>query len=161
VSDLTFHVVRLGLLVLLWVFVLAAVRAIRVDVFGPRVPRAGRAQPAPVSAPRRPPRQRAQPKQPKPPRQLVVVEGALAGSRVDLGDAPLTIGRAPDSTIVITDDYASNHHARLFPRDGQWLVEDLGSTNGTYVEHTKISDPTPVPVGAKVRVGTTVLELRR
>jgi pSer/pThr/pTyr-binding forkhead associated (FHA) protein len=79
---------------------------------------------------------------------------------ITLGAAPITVGRAPDSTIVLTDDYASNRHARLLPRDGQWLVEDLGSTNGTYLDRTRVTEPTVVPVGTPVRVGKTVLELR-
>ncbi|MCA1822890.1 MAG: FHA domain-containing protein, partial [Frankia sp.] len=53
------------------------------------------------------------------------------------------------------------HHARLMPRDGQWVVEDLGSTNGTYLDRSKVTGPTPVPVGAKVRIGKTVLEMRK
>ena len=63
--------------------------------------------------------------------QLVVTAGALAGTKITLGEAPITIGRAEDSTLVITDDYASARHARLMPRDGQWVLEDLGSTKGT------------------------------
>jgi pSer/pThr/pTyr-binding forkhead associated (FHA) protein len=73
----------------------------------------------------------------------------------------VTIGRGNDSTLVITDDYASTRHARLFPRDGQWLVEDLGSTNGTYLDRVRVSGPTPVPTGVPIRIGKTVLELRR
>jgi pSer/pThr/pTyr-binding forkhead associated (FHA) protein len=74
----------------------------------------------------------------------------------------VTIGRANDSTLVLADDFASAHHARLFPRsDGQWLLEDMGSTNGTYLDRTRVTRPTPVPPGAPVRIGKTVLELRR
>ena len=91
---------------------------------------------------------------------LVVTEGSLAGTKMGLGDYPITIGRANDSTLVITDDYASSKHARLTPRDGQWLVEDLGSTNGTYLDRAKVGGPTPVPIGAPIRIGKTVLELR-
>jgi pSer/pThr/pTyr-binding forkhead associated (FHA) protein len=92
---------------------------------------------------------------------LVVTEGALTGATRPLGSAPVTIGRAHDSTLVLTDDFASSHHARLVPRDGQWLIEDLGSTNGTYLDRTKVISPMPVPLGASVRIGKTVLELRR
>ena len=77
-----------------------------------------------------------------------------------LGEAPITIGRAEDSTLVITDDYASAKHARLVPRAGQWFVEDLGSTNGTYLDRAKVSAPTPVPLGVPIRIGRTALELR-
>ena len=81
------------------------------------------------------------------PRKLVVTAGGLAGTRIGLGDQPITIGRADDSTLVLTDDYASTRHARLMPQDGQWFVEDLGSTNGTYLDRDKVTGPTPVPLG--------------
>ncbi|MCY7365484.1 MAG: FHA domain-containing protein, partial [Frankiaceae bacterium] len=93
-------------------------------------------------------------------RKLVVTEGALAGTTVSLGEGPVTLGRADDSTLVLTDDYASSRHARLVPGEGSWLVEDLGSTNGTYLGTAKVVRPTPVPVGAQIRIGKTVLELR-
>jgi hypothetical protein len=154
-SELAILLVRLGFLALLWLFVFAAVRTIRLDVYGPRVPKSSRPapQPAPAKAPAKPKGRLA--------RHLVITAGSLAGTSIDLANAPVTIGRAPDSTLVLTDDYASSHHARLVPRDGQWLVEDLGSTNGTYLDKTKVTAPTPVPPGGKVRIGKTVLELRR
>ncbi len=94
-------------------------------------------------------------------RKLVVTEGALAGTTIKLGDSPVTLGRADDSTLVLTDDYASNRHARLVPTDDSWTVEDLGSTNGTYLGGAKVTRPTPVPLGQQIRIGKTVLELRR
>ena len=159
-SDLTFLLVKLGLLALLWFFVLLAVRAIRVDVFGPKVPRAARpSAPAPAAAPK--PGKAPKPKGAAVPRRLVVTEGDLTGTSVELTDATITIGRAPDSTLVLTDDYASTHHARLMPRDGRWVLEDLGSTNGTFVDRAKVTGPTAVGPGSRVRIGKTVLELRR
>jgi pSer/pThr/pTyr-binding forkhead associated (FHA) protein len=92
---------------------------------------------------------------------MVVTGGSLAGTTIDLADSQITIGRADDATLMLTDDYASTRHARLFPQDGQWLVEDLGSTNGTYLDRQKVTRPTPVPVGVPIRIGKTVLELRR
>ncbi|MDP9466000.1 MAG: FHA domain-containing protein, partial [Actinomycetota bacterium] len=94
-------------------------------------------------------------------RRLVVTEGALAGTTIGLGEGPVTLGRADDSTLVLTDDYASSRHARLVPGAGAWLVEDLGSTNGTYLGAAKVVRPTPVPLGQPIRIGKTVLELRR
>jgi pSer/pThr/pTyr-binding forkhead associated (FHA) protein len=161
-SELTILLIRLGVLALLWAFVFAALRVIRLDVYGPRVPRASRpatkqpARPQPATTSQKPVKTKG-----KLPRHLVVTAGSLAGQSVELENAPVTIGRAPESTLVLTDDYASTHHARLVPRDGQWLIEDLGSTNGTYLDKTKVTGPTPVPAGAKVRIGKTVLELRR
>jgi hypothetical protein len=49
---------------------------------------------------------------------------------------------------------------RLVPRSGQWFVEDLGSTNGTYLDRAKVTAPTPVPLGVPIRIGRTSLELR-
>jgi len=79
---------------------------------------------------------------------------------VTLGNAPVTLGRAHDATLVLTDDYASNKHARLAPTADGWMLEDLGSTNGTYVGSQKVSRPTKVTVGSQIRIGKTVLELR-
>ena len=158
-SALVVAAVKYGLLLLLWLFVIAAVRTVRADLFGARSGRpavapapAGPAAAAPVG---RPGRNRSQA------RKLVVTEGALAGTTVALTDAPVTLGRADDSTLVLTDDYASTRHARLVPGDDAWLVEDLGSTNGTYLAGQKVARPTPVPLGQQIRIGKTVLELRR
>ena len=155
-SALVVAVAKYGMLILLWLFVLAAVRTIRTDLFG----RSG-------VAPARKPRASAAPARPaktvkrSAARRLVVTEGSLAGTTVTLADVPVTLGRADDSTLVLTDDYASSRHARLVPGDGSWLVEDLGSTNGTYLAGSKVSRPTPVPLGAQIKIGKTVLELRR
>jgi pSer/pThr/pTyr-binding forkhead associated (FHA) protein len=95
------------------------------------------------------------------PRILLVTAGNLAGTTISLGEQQITIGRAADATLVLTDDYASTRHARLFPQNGTWVVEDLGSTNGTYLDREKVTQPTPVPVGVPIRIGKTVLELRK
>jgi pSer/pThr/pTyr-binding forkhead associated (FHA) protein len=71
------------------------------------------------------------------------------------------IGRAPECTLVLDDDFASARHARLFPQDGGWVVEDTGSTNGTFLGGVRVTDPARVEPGVPVRVGRTVLELRR
>ena len=86
--------------------------------------------------------------------------GGLAGTRIGLTGAPVLIGRANDSTLVLTDDYASTRHARISLQDGVWFVEDLGSTNGTYLGQRKVDSPMPLEIGVPVRIGKTVLELR-
>jgi hypothetical protein len=158
-DELVLAVARLGLLLLLWIFVFAVVGVVRRDLFVGARP--GRL----VSAPRaaatggggaRP----AKVKKGRVAHQLVVTAGQLAGTRLTLGESPITIGRAEDSTLVITDDYASARHARLVPRAGQWYVEDLGSTNGTYLDRSRVSGPTPVPIGVPIRIGRTSIELR-
>ncbi|TGY77451.1 FHA domain-containing protein FhaB/FipA, partial [Cellulomonas shaoxiangyii] len=95
------------------------------------------------------------------PSRLVVTEGPLRGTTLPLGSSAVLIGRAPSCTLVLDDDYSSSRHARLFPQDGQWFVEDLGSTNGTYVGDHRVERATPVPTGTSVRVGQSVLELQR
>jgi pSer/pThr/pTyr-binding forkhead associated (FHA) protein len=92
---------------------------------------------------------------------MVVTGGPLQGTIINLTEMPITIGRATDATLVLSDDYASSRHARLFPQDGQWIVEDLGSTNGTYLDRSKVTRPTPVPLGIPIRIGKTVIELRK
>jgi pSer/pThr/pTyr-binding forkhead associated (FHA) protein len=148
-------------LVLLWAFVVAAVVAVRHDVFGARRP-----EPAtPTAAPNRPPRRTRPAREPRnargAPRELAVVEGTLAGTTLPLEDSPITIGRGDDATLVISDDYVSTRHARLSPRDGAWVIEDLGSTNGTFLDRHRVTSVEPVAVGVPIRIGRTVLELRR
>ena len=153
-QELILLVMRAGVLVLLWLFVLYAARAIRRDLF------AGRARATPIPAmPSAPKASKAQRK--ASPRKVVVTAGPLTGTNVTLGTESVTIGRADDSTLVLDDTYASTRHARLIQRDGQWYVEDLGSTNGTYLDRTRVTSPMLVPVGVPIRIGKTALELRR
>jgi hypothetical protein len=161
-NALTLTLIRVAFLAVLWLFVIAAIGVVRTDLLGTVATkmRRGRSQIAPMPPP--------QPRPPRPakpgrgtPRFLVVTEGALSGVSIDLADQQVTMGRANDATLVLNDDYASTYHARIFPQDGQWLVEDLGSTNGTYLDRQKVARPTPVPVGVPIRIGKTVLELRR
>jgi hypothetical protein len=157
VTEAAYLIIRLTFLALLWLFVLAAVRAVRSDLFGPSRRQLRRdAPPQAVFAPPPPKARRG-----KAASKLLVVSGRARGLSVPLGQGPVTLGRARDSSLVLDDDFASAHHARLVPHQGQWYIEDLGSTNGTYLDRTKVVRPTPVPIGVPVRIGKTVLELRR
>jgi len=160
-NALTLTLIRVAFLAVLWLFVIAAIGVVRTDLLGTVATkvRRGRNQMPPPPPQPRPPRP-AKPGRGTP-RFLVVTEGALSGVSIDLADQQVTMGRANDATLVLNDDYASTYHARIFPQDGQWLVEDLGSTNGTYLDRQKVARPTPVPVGVPIRIGKTVLELRR
>jgi len=151
-SALVVALVKYGLLALLWVFVLLAVRAVREDLWG-------RTAPAAAALPR--PEPEPKPKRRKGvPRHLVVTEGTLQGTTITLADTPVTLGRGHDCTLVLADDYASTNHARLAPGEGGWVLEDLGSTNGTYLGRSKVTRPTAVPIGTPIRIGKTTLELR-
>jgi FHA domain len=162
-NALTLTLLRLAFLAVLWLFVIAAVGVVRTDLFGPSMSsrqqrRQRKAQQQRVKPPR-PPRP-AKPGR-SAPQRLLVTGGSLTGTSIALADQQITIGRANDATLVLNDDYASSRHARLFPQDGQWIVEDLGSTNGTYLDRQKVTQPTPVSAGVPIRIGKTVLELRR
>jgi pSer/pThr/pTyr-binding forkhead associated (FHA) protein len=166
-TGLTITVMRLGLLAILWVFVLLALGVVRTDVFGAGS-RSGRNRTAGKAAPAAPAAQlgerpgAARPRRGGAPTRLEVVSGSLAGTSVPLTGVQITLGRAHDSTIVLDDDFASSRHARIYPDStGQWVVEDMGSTNGTYLDRTKINGPTPVPLGVPVRIGKTALELKK
>lgn len=151
--ELVLQLTRAGFLALLWLFVLVALRVVRSDLYAASglrsmLPGGGRASPRGGGRGRTP-------------RQLLVTAGALAGTRVSLEDSrPILIGRADDSTLVLDDDYASTRHARISLQGEEWYVEDLGSTNGTYLDRAKVTGPTRVPLGVPVRIGKTVIELR-
>ena len=161
-SELTLTLIRLGFLAVLWLFVLSAVSVIRSDMFGARVEArkavktAKPAKPTKVAKPAKPRRSDRHA-----PRSLVVTDGPNKGQSAPLHKAPILIGRGADAAIRLDDDYVSTRHARVASNGEQWFVEDLGSTNGTYIGHQRVTTPTPVPPGTAIRVGKTVLELRR
>ena len=157
-SELTLTLIQIGFLALLWIFAFAIASAIRSDLFGTR-PRAQAraaqpavAAPAPAPAPVKLNRGSAT--------KAVIIEGVDAGRAAAL-TGPLTMGRGEGNDLDLNDEYVSTRHARFVPHNGQWYVEDLGSTNGTYVAGARISRPTPVGTKSTVRVGRTVVELRK
>jgi pSer/pThr/pTyr-binding forkhead associated (FHA) protein len=97
---------------------------------------------------------------PGPSTLLVQGQGDARARTVKLG-ASMTVGRAPECELRLDDTYASQQHARLFAKNNAWFVEDLGSTNGTFVNDQKLAAPAMLQPGDKVRVGQTFLELRR
>ncbi|MCI1220129.1 MAG: FHA domain-containing protein [Bifidobacterium sp.] len=96
------------------------------------------------------------------PTLLVIIDGPLAGSSVPLSDETITLGRSTTNTVVLNDEFVSSHHARVYrdPVSYQWVIEDLGSTNGTAVNQRRISEPTMLPARVPVRIGATTFELR-
>lgn len=156
-SELVLTLLRWGILIALWLFVMFTLGALRRDLEAPPEGAVGL-----PGKPQAPPRQQRQARTlRKRPTNLVVTSGHLSGTVIPLGTTPITIGRAPDSTLVVDDEYASARHARLFPHDGQWVAEDLGSTNGTWIGNTRLTAPTVLQIGQSLRVGQTVLELRK
>ena len=174
-SELTLTLLRLGLLALLWIFVFSIVGVLRTDIYGTTVSRRSqrRAQrhqekvehqqakerarsvqaPAPAAVSRRGRGSRV-------PTTLVVTEGPLAGTSLPLRQTGVLIGRNPECALVLDDDYASGRHCRIYPSGDTWYVEDLGSTNGTFMGRDRLTTPRQVEVGSSLRIGKTVLELR-
>ena len=147
-------VLKVVFLVLLYVFVYRVVRAVAVDMRRAR-PAMGRS-PAMVPAAAT----RATGKG-RPPRTVVVTgEGGSKGRTYRL-DGQVRIGRSEDCELRVPDTYVSSQHARIYERDGVWYVEDLGSTNGTYLNQRRITGPSELRAGDRVKIGRTHLELRR
>ena len=156
--SLTVTILRFGFLILMWIMVFSVVAAMRRDLVigrkakvGAPTARQARKHPELVEAPA-PAKAQA--------RELVVTEGPLAGTTLELSGTPILMGRAQEATLVLEDDYASGRHARLFPQGTRWFIEDLGSTNGTYLGGTQLTRALPVELGVPVRIGKTVIELR-
>ena len=172
-SELTLFILRFGFLGLLWFFVFAVVYALRSDLFGQRarkLPDAAAAvsvappvaaSAAPTLRPTPSPQKAAPGGSSLSATRLVITGGAKEGLEIPLPSDTLTIGRASESGLVIRDDYTSTHHARLLLWQDGWVIQDLDSTNGTYLDGTRVVVPTQVPVNTPVKIGTTSFELRR
>ncbi|GLI27219.1 phosphopeptide-binding protein [Agromyces rhizosphaerae] len=175
-SELTLLVLQLSFLALMWIFVFSIVWALRSDLFGQRVRKLQTADASGSNAPPTPPRGTDAPRAAAASAaaaasgdiattdnasKLVITSGAKAGSEFPLGRDEITIGRSSDSSIIIRDDYTSNHHARLMLWSNQWMIQDLDSTNGTFLNGSRVTVPAAVPLGTTVKVGATTFELRR
>jgi hypothetical protein len=161
VSELALFLVRTGFLVLLWVFIFSIISVIRADLFGQKVvSRVAQANvPAVFSTPTATTGDGTKPEAAKP-SKLVVTGGDKAGTEIALASRQLTIGRAGDSDLIVDDEYTSTHHAKLVFINGDWLVQDLDSTNGTFLDGKKVGTPVAVPSNTQIRVGQTTFELR-
>ena len=186
-SELTLLLLRVGFLVLLWVFIFIVVYSLRSDLFGSRITRLQQPSnptptPSPSPAPTTPARpapaaaspdaattvttmgrgSRSAPAQAaRPASRLVVTGGPRAGMEIDLPATGLTIGRSSGSGLQVKDDYTSSNHARLVLRGDEWRIEDLGSTNGTFVAGRRVQGSAAAATGVELRIGTTTFELRR
>jgi pSer/pThr/pTyr-binding forkhead associated (FHA) protein len=154
VPDLVLVILKYVFLAILWIFVARAVRAVLIELRPAKA--AAPVRSAPVSS-QPPPR-----KTKKSPGKAVVVEGtSLRGKSFPL-QGELTIGRSEQCHVHVEGDtYVSTVHARIFSRDGSYMVEDLGSTNGTYLNRRRITAPAELQRGDRVKVGKTVLEMRK
>ena len=147
-------ILKLCLLALLYLFFFRVLRAVWAEVRGPSL---AVAAPRPAAQPSAREIRKAERK--AAPVQLAVVEPAnLRGRTYPLGEE-VTVGRAAGCGVTLDDTYASQLHARVFYRDGQLFVEDLGSTNGTFLNRQKVQGPQVMHRGDRLQVGNTVMEL--
>lgn len=143
-------------LAMLYIFVLRAVRAVYMEL-KPGSARSAPAQRAAAPTPSRPPSRKTK----KSASRVTVVEGdRYKGKTFTLGDE-LTVGRADKCTLVLDDAYVSQMHARIYRRGNDFVAEDLGSTNGTYVNRERITSAAPLQRGDRIKIGKTVLEMRK
>lgn len=168
-SELALFIVRVAFLVVLWTFIFTIISVIRADLFGQKVvSRVAEANaPQRVSAPlipSAPANSLTEALMSEPSAasatKVVITEGARRGTEVRLVGRELTIGRAENSDLVIDDEYASTQHAKLVLINNDWLVQDLNSTNGTYIGENRVGTPAVVKIGQGIRIGKTVFELR-
>lgn len=150
-SELIVAAIRIVFLILLWLFILFIADVIRRDMFGRRV-RADTLKAHPADGPGHGRRSRT-------PTRFAVTQGAQQGLSVPV-EPTINLGRAADSTFNLEDDYASARHAQLVQADAlTWVLTDLGSTNGTYVNGRRVTEPTRVTVGDVIRIGKTLMRL--
>jgi hypothetical protein len=149
ISPFVLAVLKYTFIALIYFFVYRAIRAVGAEIRGPKPERR--------SGPR-PERSRARGKAP-----AVVIVKDDAGHKLSTHrlDEPLQVGRADACHIKLQDTYVSNFHARLYPKNGTWHVEDLGSTNGTYLNRQRVTGSVELQAGDEVRVGKTTLEIKR
>jgi len=152
--ELVLNLLKYVFLIVLYIFVARAVKAVYLELRPTATRSQGSSRP-PAPAPR-PPSKRSK----KAPRKLAVIEGPLKGKSYGL-EEELTIGRAEKCHIVVDDTYVSQVHARFYANGDSYFVEDLGSTNGTYLNRRRLTSPAELSRGDRVKIGKTVLEMRK
>ena len=149
-TELTLTLIKLGFLVVLWLFVFSVMSIIKLDLFGPKEQKVSNQS-----------KTKARKATKGTPRVLEIVDGPNAGQSVLLGNGPIILGRGTDAAIRLDDDFVSTRHAQFFTQGGRWFVEDMGSTNGTYIGQQRLTTAVEIGIGNPVRMGKTIVELRK
>jgi hypothetical protein len=174
VSELALFIVRAGFLAVLWIFIFSIISVIRADLFGQKVVRRVTTANAPkvVSSPisagafggtsgtANSTGSLTMESNGINATKLSIIEGDRAGQSIALDRRELTIGRAENSDLVIDDEFASTNHAKLILTNNDWLIQDLNSTNGTFLDGARVGTPAVLRLNTPVRIGKTVFELR-
>ena len=156
-SEIALTVIKVLFLALLWVFIASAVSVIRSDLFGRTVPLPNQPGAQELEQPPPPPKKTKRTR--GAPRVLTITQGSQAGQSANLADGVILIGRGADAQLNLDDDYVSTRHARVVSGDNGIYVEDLGSTNGSYVNGQRITGPTTITLSDTVRIGRTTMKL--
>ncbi len=143
-TDLVITILRFGFLALLWFAIIRMFLILRADLTGEK--KYGVIKPKRVQVE---------------PRELVVVEGPAAGAKVSIEKRPITIGRASICDLTLEDDFISSRHLRVSMQSNGYVVEDLGSTNGTWVEGERLSEPVLIKPGVRIKMGRNTLTIRK
>lgn len=152
--DIVLDILKYVFLAVLYIFVARAVRAVMIELRPAGASTATRSQQPTQS-------KSTSRRTKKAPKRAVIVEGSsTSGKNFELGKE-LTIGRADKCHVILDDTYVSQVHARVFPRGESFFIEDLGSTNGTYLNRKRVGGATELQRGDRVKIGKTVLEMRR
>jgi len=157
VSEIALTLIKVLFLALLWLFIFSAVSVIRSDLFGKAVPAADQPGEQELESPPPPPRRSRRPR--GEPRVLTITQGEQAGEAAELAGGVVLIGRSADCQLILEDDYVSTRHARVVDGESGLYIEDLGSTNGTYVNGARITAPTAISLSDSLRIGKTMLKL--
>ena len=163
-QELTLVLIRFAYLAILWVFVLGAISVIRSDMFGARAdtaPATGRRDKRAAAKQAKQSRKAVEARARAPRRRSSSSTGPAPASRCRSTTCRSSSGAVPTPAIRLDDDYVSTRHARIGRSEDTWYVEDLGSTNGTYIGTHRLTQATAIQLGSKVRVGKTTLELKK
>jgi len=145
-TDLVVTLLRFGFLALLWFAVIRLFLLLRADLTGSNSKIYGAIKPKRIELE---------------PRELVVVDGPAAGQSTPVSTRPLTVGRASVCDLALEDDFISSRHLRISVQDNGYVVEDLGSTNGTWVEGERLSEPVLIKPGVRIKMGRNTLTIRK
>lgn len=159
-SELALFLVRIAFVAVLWIFILSLLSVIRADIYGRRVI----SKIAKQSAPRLLSGNKAglelEEVDATEPTHVAILTGRGAGSKIELDKRELVIGRAPNCDLPLGDEFASNMHAKLVKVGDDWVLQDLNSTNGTYLDGRRVTTPAVVKPNTPIRIGATNFELR-